>query len=297
MSLTLVIKKEFRDVRRSRMLWGLLGLCLGFMFLLLAVLELWGPDSPTGSELLEFFAGFGGQLLFPILALVIGYMALVGERQSGSLRILHGLPHSRKDILFGKFIGRAAVITAVVGASFVAVTVFGLLLIDSVSIREVTLVAVVTALNTVTFVGIAVGVSAVAASRGRAMAGAIGTYLLFAIIWEPLVAGVHYAMEGSLVGLEAPAWYFLLRRFSPIYAYTDLMSVVLDTHIQNVFSWPVEQIPREAFERDGALLVSNRVTGELPLYLEGWSAATVFAGWVFLALAVGYRSFTQTDIA
>jgi len=167
MGLGLVFAKEFRDVRRSRMLWGLLGFSLGFMLLLMTILGVWGPDTPTGTEFLEVFASFGGQILFPILALVAGYMAVVGERLSGSIRILHGLPHSRGEILLGKFFGRASVLAAVVGVSFTAVTVLGLFLLDSLSMLEVTFVTGATILSVVTFVGIAVGISAVTASRGR----------------------------------------------------------------------------------------------------------------------------------
>lgn len=297
MGLGLVFAKEFCDVRRSRMLWGLLGFSLGFMFLLMTILGVWGPETPTGTEFLEVFASFGGQILFPILALVAGYMAVVGERLSGSIRILHGLPHSRGEILLGKFLGRASVLAAVVGVSFIVVTVLGLFLLDSLSMLEVTLVTGATILIVVTFVGIAVGISAVTASRGRAMAGAIGSYVVFGVIWEPLVAGIHYAFEGSLVGLDAPAWYFALRRISPIYAYSDAISIALDTRITYVFQWPIEEIPREAFEQEGALLFWNRVAGETPWYLEGWSAVVVLIMWTVLALGLGYRSFSNADIA
>lgn len=297
MGLGLVFAKEFRDVRRSRMLWGLLGFSLGFMFLLMTILGVWGPETPTGTEFLEVFASFGGQVLFPILALVAGYMALVRERQSGSIRILHGLPHSRGEILLGKFLGRASVLAGVVGLSFIAITVLGLFLLGSLSMLEVTLVTGATILNVVTFVSIAVAISAVTASRGRAMAGAIGSYVVFGVIWEPLVAGVHYLIEGSLVGVEAPAWYFALRRLSPIYAYSDMISIVLNARITHVFQWPIEEIPREAFEQEGALLFWNRVAGEAPWYLEGWSAAIVLFMWIVLALVLGYRSFNSADIA
>ncbi|MCW8173778.1 hypothetical protein D8S78_24710 [Natrialba swarupiae] len=211
-------------------------------------------------------------------------MALVGERQSGSIRILHGLPHSRREILIGKFIGRAGVIAAAVIGSFVAVTALSVLLLDSVAVVNLVLVAGATTLFAVTFVGIAVGISASTESRGRAMAGAIGAYFLFAVIWEPLVAGIHYLIEGSLVGYQAPAWYFLLRRLSPAFAFTDLVSAILDTHVPALFSWPVEQIPAEEFEQEGTLLLSNRVAGELPFYLEGWFAAVVLCAWIALAL-------------
>ena len=297
MSLKTIIEKEFQDVRRSRMLWGLLGFGVGAMLFMMSILEIASSESPSGSEFLGFFSSFGGQLLFPILALMIGYMAIVGERQSGSLRILHGLPHSRGDILFGKFIGRSTVIAATVGVSFVAVTVLGVLLLESLSFVEVIFVTGATTLLTVTFVGIAVSISAVSASRGRAMASATGVYIIFAVIWEPLVAGIHYMIEGSLVGLEAPAWYFLLRRMSPIHAYTDLMSAILSTRVQTMFAWPVERIPVESAGEDGALLLSNRVAGDLPFYLEGWFSIVVFSFWTVLMLGIGYRSFQRTDIA
>ncbi|MDZ7850465.1 MAG: ABC transporter permease subunit [Halodesulfurarchaeum sp.] len=57
-------------------------------------------------------------MLVPIMALIAGYLAIAGERESGSLKILLGLPPSRGEVLAGKFLGRAAVVGIGVAAGF-----------------------------------------------------------------------------------------------------------------------------------------------------------------------------------
>ncbi|MFC7114164.1 hypothetical protein ACFQH2_03150 [Natronoarchaeum sp. GCM10025703] len=47
------------------------------------------------------------------------------------------------------------------------------------------------------FVGIAVGFSAAVASRGRAMAGVVSTYLVFLGFWDVLVGGIYRIVTGS----------------------------------------------------------------------------------------------------
>jgi len=46
-----------------------------------------------------------------------GYMAVVGERRSGSIKILLGLPPNRADVVFGKLLGRMGVVGLAVGVS------------------------------------------------------------------------------------------------------------------------------------------------------------------------------------
>jgi len=44
------------------------------------------------------------------MALIAAYLAIAGERESGSLKLLLGLPPSRGEVLVGKFLGRSGVV-------------------------------------------------------------------------------------------------------------------------------------------------------------------------------------------
>lgn len=49
-------------------------------------------------------------LLIPLVGLALAYDTIAGERESGTLRLLIGLPNSRAEVVFGKFVGRTGVI-------------------------------------------------------------------------------------------------------------------------------------------------------------------------------------------
>lgn len=303
MSWQLVARKDFADAVRSQMLWGIIvvggGLALAIAVLYGAEGSVGGGVSPT-IKFIGMFGPFGGVLLFPTIALVTSYMAIVGERQSGSIHVLFGLPHSRADILAGKLIGR----TTIVALSIVAVcaaaggALFGLY--GSLSVGNYVVFSALTVLVGVVFASIAVAISAVASTRGRAMAGAIGSYFLFTVVWEPLVAGVHYVVEGQFPGLDAPLWYFFLKRLSPTFAYIEAVNGLLDLtspRVRPLFPWPVENIPADQlveFEK-GTITLAERVGGDIPFYLEAWFAPVILGLWVVVAAVVGYWRFRRTD--
>ncbi|QGN07316.1 ABC transporter [Halorhabdus sp. CBA1104] len=109
MSTLAVAKKDFRDALRSRALWG-----LSALFVLLSVLIAYafgefttemGVEEQTAEGLAYFLASQIG-LFVSVTAIVIAYKAIAGERESGSIKILLSLPHTRRDVLAGKVLGR-----------------------------------------------------------------------------------------------------------------------------------------------------------------------------------------------
>ncbi|OYR85708.1 hypothetical protein DJ84_01960, partial [Halorubrum ezzemoulense] len=77
MTLTQVARKDFEDTVRSKMVWGIIGVFVGFMgFVMLAPLSATdGADAP-GDAALGLTAQLS-QLFVPLVALVVGYMAVV----------------------------------------------------------------------------------------------------------------------------------------------------------------------------------------------------------------------------
>lgn len=296
MSWQLVARKDFADAARSRLLWGILAVFVVLVGVVGLTLNAASGETDAAG-FLSFFAVLGGQLVVPVVALIAGYMSVVGERRSGSILVLFGLPHSRGDILAGKLVGRGAVVLVATAGAFAAAAVLNLAFAGDLPVVTFLATAGLTALLGLSFVGIAVGVSAAVATRGRAMAGAIGSYLLFGVLWEPVVAGVHYAVEGSLAGLQAPAWYFLLKRLSPVFAYTQAVNGLLEGTVTPLVRWPVEDVPQEAYAEPGALDLANRVAGDLPFFLGDWAAVLILAAWFVLPVLVGYRRFRNSDLA
>lgn len=292
-----IARKDYEDVIRSRMIWGLLG-----VFVLLMAIITFGAaagqlEDATGEDILFLFANIGGQLVVPIIALVVGYMAIVGERQSGTLRMFFGLSFGRRDVFAGKVASRLGVIAVATLATCAVAALLSLLLFGSVPVREFLGFTALTVLFGTMFTAIAVSVSAMAASRMRAMAGAIGSYVLFVMLWHPLVAGLYYGLNGELVGYEAPAWYFLALRLNPLDAYNKAVGALLDQYLFGLIGWTsiVEDVSSRRMQ-EGGLLVSERLGGDVPLYLSEWAAPVVLLAWTVVPLLVGYYRFERADL-
>jgi ABC-2 type transport system permease protein len=105
-----VAHKDFEDAVRARLLWGLIGVFVAFLVMALLSAEQLFPaavavDAPKALSGVAMLA----QLFIPGIALVAGYMAVVGERRTGSLRVLLSYPFSRGDVVAGKLAGRLLV--------------------------------------------------------------------------------------------------------------------------------------------------------------------------------------------
>lgn len=297
MSWRAVARKDFEDVIRSWLLWSIVGVFLVLMGIVGIAANAQGIADGETSGLYSLFNALGAQLLVPVTALVVGYMAITAERESGSLRILFGLSHGRGDVVLGKFFSRssAMVVTTVV----LGLALLGMILLMFGTVSATTFLGFLglTILLALAFVGIAVGISASAAKRSRAMAGAIGSYVFFALLWHPLVAGLHYAVEGEFAGYEAPEWYFALLRLSPLQAYADALGLLTGEYMSLLLNWTglVEDVDVGRIQ-DGTLLLSDRLGGDVPLYLSEWASVAVLLFWFLVPVAIGYWRFQRADL-
>lgn len=103
-----IAKKDFEDAAHSKLLWGLT--------LVLLIVTVPSFYNMTGTSFLhgaadatEWLPSTFQNFVAP-LAMIAAYRAVVGERESGSLRVLFGHPVTRRDLVIGKVqIGRAHV--------------------------------------------------------------------------------------------------------------------------------------------------------------------------------------------
>lgn len=283
MSLTVVARKDFADAVRSKMLWSITVLFVLATAGTVAALDLVLPLDANGAvQLLTLPAG----LIIPISALVAAYLAVAGERESGSIKILLGLPHSRRDVVFGKLLGRAGVVAVAVAVAFLVTLAVVIGLYGSVAFGEYALLTLLTVLFATTFVGIAVGISSLSASRSRAMASAVGVFIVFQILWDYVPAAIYYVVEGSLPGAgKLPAWYYLLVTLNPKNAYTTASDLFLTGGAM------------AAANGGQSMSMADRVIGEVPFYLESWFGLVVLAFWLVVPVVGGYVAFKRADIS
>lgn len=290
-----VARKDIEDAARSKLLWGISAVFVAFLLMALPVAEQLFPETTavTPAKALSGVAMLA-QLFVPGIALVVGYMAIAGERRSGSLRLLLSYPFTRRGLLAGKLLGRLAVTVTALAAGYVVASALVVGLYGTPGVG--TFVGFVAAglLIGVTFTALAVGGSAAASTRGRAMALTIGPFVGMVFFWEPVVAGLYYAVTGGLPGLRAEGWYYLLKRLNPLEAFRVLTTTVLDADVHAVPRFPLEDVPMTApSER---LDLSLRLAGEGPVYLEPWVSALVLLAWAIVPILLGYWRFRHADL-
>lgn len=296
-----VARKEVADTVRSRVLW-LVSVLFVSIFALPPVLLLYfdigrklqaktGRQLSTNAVLLSnpSLADVAA-LLVPLVAIFVAYAAVVRERQSGSLKFLLSLPHTRADVVVGKLVGRTAVLVAPITLSLAitaAVLLPTRLTFDAVGFLTFTVLTLV--LGAV-FVALAVGVSAATSTTRRAMVGSVGVFVYLALFWKSLASGIGRLLSSQLGVSTATRFEVVLfvRLLNPTDAYRSLLYSLLGSP---------EALARArllgGFQRLGAMQAIGR---DVPLYLSDWMVATVLLAWVVVPLAVGYRVFERADL-
>ncbi len=277
MSWQIIARREFDDAVRSRLLWGLVAI-VAVMIALTATIPMLIP-AMGGSPLMGLGAASEfAAMLVPIVALVAAYLAIAGERESGSLRLLLGLEPNRRTVVAGKFVGRSAVVVVGLGLGFLLASAVTWLVYGTLPLLAYLAVLALTVSLGVVFVGIAVGISAATATRARAMSLGIASYLGLALLWDLVPQGAHLAVEGGPPSGTVPAWFLLLEGLSPSGAYSALVT--------------------RALGASGAAIpgTAARLGGEVPLYLESWVFIAVLLVWTVSPLLAGYWVFERSDL-
>ena len=232
MTWAVVAKKDFQDAIRSRALWALSALFLVLVGLFAVVYasvdEVSGGD-PTALGLIFFVAGAIGTFV-SFAAIITCYKALAGERESGSMKVLLSLPHTRRDVVLGKLIGRTAVLAVPIVIALVLGIVLGMGLLGDLAPVATVLLGVVGLLFALTYAGIMVGISATTGSTSRAAALAIGFLFVFEFLWDVVVLGIVYVANGLVLPTAGfPDWTYPLTQVPPSNAFvTTLVAVIPD---------------------------------------------------------------------
>ena len=232
MTWAVVAKKDFQDAIRSRALWGLSILFLGLVGLFAVVystVDAISGGDPTALGLIFFVAGAIGTFV-SFAAIITCYKALAGERESGSMKVLLSLPHTRRDVVIGKLVGRTAVLAVPIVIALLVGIVLGMGLLGDIAPVATVLLGIVGLLFALTYAGIMVGISATTGSTSRAAALAIGFLLVFEFLWDAVVIGLVYIANGfALPSGGFPDWTFPLTQIPPSNAFvTTLVAVIPD---------------------------------------------------------------------
>jgi ABC-2 type transport system permease protein len=271
-----VARKDFQDASRSRALWA-----LSIIFVILSGLIVWAFSEILGGGNQASILGLIGALKSPmtlfisIVALLVGHKAIVGERESGSLKVLLSLPHSRLDVVLGKLVGRTVVLWLAIGLGFLTGTVVWFGTVGSGSLGKLGFFAVLTLVFALAYMSVAVAVSAATRSGSRATAIAIGVWLVFQFLWSLIILALRFAASGfsleAVLTRDQPGWAAFLESLNPASAYDTATTTLIP----------------------GAQEAAN--LGD-SLFVTPWWALLILLVWIVGPTAFGYWRFAEADL-
>ncbi|ELY46297.1 ABC transporter permease [Natronorubrum sulfidifaciens] len=302
-SVRAVAKKDFQDAVRSWMFWGL---SVFFFVLLVAVtgtISYFGEEiaqQGATTEALVLFVSQITRLVIPLIALILGWKAIAGERETGSIKILLSLPHSRKDVLLGKLLGRSAVLSVslIVGFALAAVVVAALL--GSFDIVDYVALLVMAIIYGLAYTSIAVALSSITRSTTIAGAAMFGVFILFYIVWNAIqtvfqllmnrgtIDGVSYTQEvpaadgttQQMTMERLPDWVLFINTIDPGNAFQNAITVLSSSGSSELgTSFP------EVWFANG-----------VPFYLENWFSFIILLLWIVVPMAIALYRFDRVDL-
>lgn len=293
-----VAKKDLMGASRSRSLW-----VAGIFLALVAVLAIYarGPGAGSGREAVQGLFVQLSQILavvLPIVALAASYVALAGEREGGGIKFLLSLPNTRWNVFAGKLVSRVVVVTVGIGFMYVAATSLSLtkygVFAGSVIVGSLALTAVYAS----AFVSVGIAMSAITASRARAIAGALVAYIGLVILYvipvvtvENMVRWLHHSMLGRETN---PDLYNAVQYTSPYLAYQKAMNLLVPAPLERRFFLDsATDVAGSGRRRPPRSEVPDP---ELPVYLTDEFSLVVLAFWLVVPVIVGYWAFDRAEL-
>jgi Cu-processing system permease protein len=219
-----VAGKEFWDRIRNR--W-VLAVALVFTVFALVIAYFGGAQQGTvGFRSIEFTIASLVSLviyLIPLIALVLGFDAIVGERERGSLDLLLSMPITRFELLLGKYLGLAAALafSTIAGFGLVAVVLSAQLDINALFHYFGFMLSSV--LLGMAFLSLAVMLSVFAADRTRASGLAIAMWFFFVLVFDLILLGALVVSGGSYGGDIFP--YLLLLNPADVFRILNIFTL------------------------------------------------------------------------
>ncbi len=161
--------------------------------------------------------------MIPLIALVLGFDAIVGERERGSLDLLLSMPITRQELLLGKYAGLAAALAFSTIAGFGLVAIVLSAKLDLNALYHYVGFMFSSVLLGCAFLSLAVMLSVFAADRTRASGLAIATWFFFVLVFDLLLLGALVVTGGQWGGELLP--YLLLANPADVFRILNIFSL------------------------------------------------------------------------
>lgn len=292
-----IAHKEFDVLIRSRGLW-----IFGLVFLAGYYLSLEPPsyvEQALGSDIV--IAAFQNPVRFlvPLAAILVSYRSIAGERESGSIKFVAGMPQTRGEILLGKVVGRSAAVGVFVVGVFGAGSIIGGLQYGVFSPVTFILFLLATEIYVVVNVSVATGLSATVKRSVRAGTAVFVYYLVFILLWSDFISNRIYTLfTGTPVDPFTPppsTALFLWRRIAPITSYDVITNAILGVgNSDGIYTSVIFQLNEIGFTN--VFVISYTFDHPVPFYLSEPFSLVILATWIIIPLALGYRWFNGADL-
>lgn len=216
--------KELRDRLRNR--WVL---AVALVFAVFSALITWGGGAQQGAiglRSLEFTITSLVSLviyLVPLVALLLGFDAVVGERERGSLDLLLALPITRLELLLGKYLGLAAALALAMLGGLAAVGIVLGQQFGRAGWFHYGGFVLTSLLLGLAFLSLALLLSVLARDRTQASGMAIALWFLFVLVFDLALLGLLVASGGRWGGAWLP--YLLLLNPADIFRILNVFSL------------------------------------------------------------------------
>jgi Cu-processing system permease protein len=259
-----IAAKEFRDRIRNR--WVL---AVAIIFALFALAIAYFGAAQQGEVGLRNVDVTVASLvslvtyLVPLIALILGYDAIVGEKERGSLELMLSMPITRFEILSGKYLGLATALASSTVLGFGA----GLLpLASALSVSDGFHYAGFVGsaiLMGLAFLSISMLVSVLALDRVRASGVAIGLWFFFVLIFDLLLMGALVLSQGRL----GSGMFAALLMLNPADVFR-LLNIFSSEQVQSMYG--LATVMPERLTDPSVLLAIMAAWIVLPFYLANW---------------------------
>jgi len=218
-TILILASREIRDGLRNRwvastiLLLGILALALSFL-----------GSAPTGElkvgalEVSVVSLTSLSMYLLPLIALMLSFDALVGEFEHGTMLLLLTYPVARWQIIFGKFLGHAAIVLVAIVVGYGGVLAVLILVGDGDTTGWQAYCAMMASSLLLGCVFLSIGylISSLVRERAVAVGAAVGIWLLLVVLYDLGLLSALMIDEGEYISEQL---FSLLMLVNPADAY------------------------------------------------------------------------------
>lgn len=269
MTWRVIAGQDWRLTLGARSVKLLLGLFASGVLLLAYVYPIQAEGPVTTARFPGFVTGWLTTII-PLVGVLLGYNAVVSDRESGALLLSLSLPHSRRDVVLGKLVGRTGPLAATIVGTMALAGALVVYPFGELALVEFAAFVGLTVVFGAVWTGLGIAVSLSVATKRRALVLGFGLFFVLVFVWETAESALQAGLRTAGLGGDA-----------------------LPAATRFVFGLA----PGRAFTRvtDGFIDPAATVGG--PWYLGEWVGLAVLVGWAVFPIWLSTLWFARRDLA